>query len=60
MLKARRENLSNLGCVETKRGDIIEKSLIDEKEYIITNKLNRNKRLAHENCRKMRGMVGLK
>lgn len=58
-LKKRRNYLKSMGYVETKNGEIIEKTLIDEMEDTITHKRNRNKRLANENIHGMKGMVGL-
>lgn len=58
--KARREFLKSQGYVETCRGDVIEKQLIDEEEDYITSKINRNKVLVNRNCHGMRGKVGLR
>lgn len=59
ILKRRREILKESGYVETKRGDIVEENLIDEKEETITHKINRNKKLLNQNTRGMKGMVGI-
>ena len=59
MLKRRREILKESGYIETRRGDIVEERLIDEKEETITHKINRNKKLVNRDARGMKGMVGL-
>ena len=51
--------LKSMGYIETKSGDVIEKSLIDEEEDVITHKRNRAKKLVNRNMHKMKGYVGI-
>ncbi len=57
MLKNRRIILKKEGYVETKRGDIVKRELIDEQEETITHKINKNKKLANRNMHGMKGRL---
>lgn len=58
--KTKRINtLKSMGYVETKSGDVIKSSLIDEEEDVITCKRNRAKKLVNKNMHKMKGYVGI-
>ena len=55
----RHETLKSMGYTETRCGDIIKSSLIDEEETVITCKRNRAKKLVNNNMHKMKGYVGI-
>ena len=57
--KARHNILKSMGYTETRSGEVMDNSLIDEEEDVITYKRNRVKKLANKNTHKMKGYVGI-